>query len=48
MNLKNGYNHVKNGWKYIYIEGNPYDRGYAYGSAIVDAAENQLLMGINS
>jgi hypothetical protein len=36
MNLKNGYNHVKNGWKYIYIEGNPYDRGYAYGSAIVD------------
>ena len=36
MNIKNGYSYNKNGWKYIYIKGTPYDRGFAYGSLIVD------------
>lgn len=31
MKVKNGFKYTKNGWNYIHISGNPYDRGYAHG-----------------
>ena len=31
MKIKNGYSVNKNGWMYISIKGDPYDRGFAYG-----------------
>ena len=32
--MKNGFYYIKNGWKYISIKGNAYERGYAYGYII--------------
>lgn len=29
-------NYEKNGWKYIYIKGSPYERGYMYGKACIE------------
>lgn len=29
--INNGFSYDKNGWKYIYISGDPKERGYAYG-----------------
>ena len=29
--INNGFSYEKNGWKYISINGNPKERGYAYG-----------------
>lgn len=34
--VKNGYRYDKNGWVYISISGEPYERGYAYGKLIKD------------
>ena len=34
MKVKNGYKIEKNGWKYISIKGNPYERGYAHGQLL--------------
>lgn len=31
--MKNGFTYEKNGWKYIFIEGSPKERGHAYGVA---------------
>jgi hypothetical protein len=31
INIKNGFANKKNGWIYIHINGNPRERGYAYG-----------------
>ena len=31
MKIKNGFSYEKNGWKYISINGNARERGYAYG-----------------
>ena len=28
---ENGFSYEKNGWKYISINGNPKERGFAYG-----------------
>ena len=36
MKLKNGFSLQKNGWTYIYIKGNPRERGYAHGYLIAD------------
>jgi len=36
MKVKNGISYEKNGWLYISIEGDAYERGYAYGSLIAD------------
>jgi hypothetical protein len=30
--IKNGHSYEDGGWKYIYIEGDAYERGYAYGT----------------
>jgi hypothetical protein len=32
--VKNGISYLKNGWVYVSISGNPYERGYAYGELI--------------
>jgi hypothetical protein len=32
--VKNGISYVKNGWTYVSIFGEPYERGFAYGSLI--------------
>ncbi len=32
--VKNGIKYKKNGWTYISIKGNPFERGYAYGQLI--------------
>ena len=34
MKVKNGFSLQKNGWTYIYIKGNPRERGYSYGFLI--------------
>lgn len=34
--VKNGYRFDKNGWIYVHIEGNPYDRGFAHGKLVVN------------
>jgi hypothetical protein len=31
MKIENGFSYEKNGWKYISVNGNPKERGYAYG-----------------
>lgn len=31
INIKNGFSYDKNGWKYISIQGDPKERGFAYG-----------------
>jgi hypothetical protein len=32
--IKNGIRYEKNGWIYVSIKGNPYERGYAYGKLV--------------
>ena len=36
MKLKNGFKYKKNGWTYISIKGEPYDRGVAHGTLLKD------------
>jgi len=37
--VKNGCSYIKNGWTYVSIFGNPYDRGFAYGELISEDIE---------
>ena len=34
--VKNGFSHEMNGWLYVSIKGEPYERGYAYGLLVAD------------
>ena len=36
MKVKNGFKYKKNGWTYISIKGEPYDRGLAHGTLLKD------------
>ena len=34
MKVKNGFKYKKNGWNYIHISGEPYERGLAHGTLL--------------
>jgi hypothetical protein len=34
IKVKNGLRYDMNGWVYVSIKGNPFERGYAYGKLI--------------
>ena len=36
MKVKHGFKYIKNGWKYISITGEPYERGIAHGRLLKD------------
>ena len=42
MKVKYGFKLEKNGWKYIHIQGNPSQRGYAHGSLLKDEIKECL------
>lgn len=44
MKIKNGFKYQKNGWNYISIKGNPYERGYAHGRLL----ENEIQLAIKT
>jgi hypothetical protein len=42
MQIKNGFRYEKNGWTYISIKGEPYDRGLAHGTLLKDEIKKCL------
>jgi len=42
MKVKNGFKYEKNGWNYISIKGNPYERGLAHGTLLRDEIKECL------
>jgi hypothetical protein len=42
MKVKNGFKYNKNGWNYISIRGNPYERGIAHGTLLKDEIKTCL------
>ena len=46
MKIKNGFKYEINGWTYISIKGNPYERGYAHG--VLLKSEIELCLKTNA
>ena len=44
MKLKNGFKYKKNGWNYIHISGEPYERGFAHGTLLKEEIHECLKM----
>jgi hypothetical protein len=42
MKVKNGFKYKKNGWTYISIKGEPYERGFAHGTLLKEEMKNCL------
>ena len=42
MKIKNGFKYKKNGWTYISIQGEPYERGLAHGMLLKDEIKRCL------
>jgi len=42
MKIKNGLKYQLNGWIYISIKGNPYERGYAHGLLLADEIKQSI------
>ena len=42
MKVKNGFKYKKNGWTYISIKGEPYERGLAHGTLLKEEIKKCL------
>ena len=44
MKVKNGFKYKQNGWNYIHISGDPYERGFAHGTLLKEEIHECLKM----